>query len=288
MEQQVTPAAEPSFREQVEAAEAPVETPQEVEQEAAPEPTEGEQPQETQEQKTVPLGALHEERAKRKRAEQATAQERQRMDVLQQRLEYLTQLATQQQPQPAPVPAFDVDPLTNIGHTVHQTAAELANMKREMADAQQAQQAVQRRQQFEQVVLNTEQQFAQEQPDYFEAVTWAKSKKLAEYQAVGLTESQATDRIMREVNELAWDALQRGESPAVVGYRLAQAIGYQPKQANAQQKLDMQRQGRAASTPGSSSGGGGKLSLDALAKMSGSDFLENTSGDKWKKLMGGK
>jgi hypothetical protein len=131
MEQQVTPAAEPSFREQVEAAETqPVETVSE-QPEALQETVETEET--PQEQKTVPLGALHEERQKRKRAEQAWQNDRQTLSQLQQQqVEMMRYMQSLTQPQPTPVPSFEADPLTNIGAAVHQTREQLAHMQQEM------------------------------------------------------------------------------------------------------------------------------------------------------------
>ena len=297
-----TTAPEPTFREQVEAAESTPAAP-EAPQETAPESQESapEQPQEgataegepqAPDTRQVPLGALHEERQKRKNAEAARAEDRRQMQILQnQQVEMMRYVQSLQQPQQQPIPSFDSDPMTNIGATVHQTASEVQQLRNALVQRDQAESKKQAMDQFVGTVTRAEQAFAQKAPDYFEAVTWARDRKAQEYVAIGLTEQDAWARVNNEAADLAYAALNRGESPAEVGYRLAKTIGYTPKpQANdAQQKLEMQRNGRAARTPSGGSGlGGGTLSLDALAKMSGSEFLKATSGDAWKKLMSGK
>lgn len=288
-------AAEPTFREQVDAAEAQEAPAPESAQETAP--PEGEaasevtaevEPGHQEPQKLVPLGALHEERQKRKNAEQSARQQQEQFRQLQaqqvEMMRYLQSLA----PQPPPVPSFDQDPLTNIGASVQRTNAEVQDLRRQMSQDAYDRQQAQANQQFVSTVNMSEAQFAKQAPDYFDAVTFARQKKAAEYESVGMTEREAWDRVDWEASQLAAMALQRGESPAEVGYRLAKAIGYQGKAngGDAQARLNMQQAGRAAATPSGSAGTGSRLSLDALAKMSGDEFLKATSGDNWRKLMG--
>lgn len=283
MTTEATPAAEPSFREQVETAE--------TQDAAAPEEQVSETPEQQPEQKFVPLGALHEERQKRKNAEAMFRQRDQEYATWQrqadERLNVLHQLALQNQPQEQQ-PSFEQDPLTGTYREVQRVGQEVQTLKQDMQRTQLEQRQQQVVGRFVHDVESHERAFAQQAPDYYAAVNWAKQKKESEYVAVGFTEEQAHARVQQEATEIALGALQRGESPAHVGYRLAQAIGYQP-QPNAQQKLSMQQDGRRASTPSGGSGhGGGRLSLDALAKMSGDDFRKATEGAAWKKLMGGK
>lgn len=289
-EQEQSTAAEPSFREQVETAEATEPSTPEVDNSGSF--AESELVEASNESpKFVPLGALHEERQKRKNAEaharQQQSEHAQYQRQAQERLDYLHRLATQNQEPQREVPSLEDDPLSNIGATVHDMRQQMQQMRDQQHQERQEQQQNIAVRNFVSTVDASEKHLAKERPDYFEAVHWAKTKKAQEYVAVGFTEEGAWNRVQQEAQQIAIEALQRGESPAEVGYRLASAIGYK-SQGNAEQRLEMQRNGRATSTPSGGSGHGAKLSLDALQKMSGDDFLSATSGDKWKKMMGGK
>src|SRR5262249_1589358 len=91
--------------------------------------------------------------------------------------------------------------------------------------------------------------------------------------------------VLRDAWDLSTRCLQIGVNPAERLYGIAKALGYQVK-ASPQARLDMQAAGQRASTPTSGGGqGGGKLSLDALAKMNARDFAKATEGDNWRRLM---
>ena len=281
-EQQATPAAEPSFREQVEKAEqAPAEPVQaEPEQVTATEETPEPVAQEKVE-KVVPLAALHEERNRRKEAQELLRQQQAGQLELQRRLDYLTQLATQP-------PKQQIDPQSDpLGASLQktdQTQEQVQNIAKFLAAQHQEQQV---RQQQELVVSQAraaDAQFTQRQPDAPEAIAFLKSRKAAEYVAAGMTESQAIQAVRTDEWNLCVSALNQGENPAEKAYEIAKALGYTP----AQEKLAMQKQGQQAASPKGGSGmGGGKLSLEALLKLSPDEFAANTKGDKWRKLMGG-
>jgi hypothetical protein len=282
---------EQSFREQVEAAtpQEPVpapETAQEVSTSAdeAPSATEAQEPAEHVE-KVVPLAALHEERRRRQDLQRDVDEGRRNFAALQQQqAAMLAELQRRMNPPPPPIDEAS-DPLGAIAQQQRLTAAQVAQLNENF----QRQQQVVQEQQFVTNIANNVRQaeadFTTRQPDYQEAVTYLRQAKYNEYVAAGMGEREASQLVVRDAWQLSQYCSQRGESPAERAYAIAKALGYKA-QAQAADRVAMQQAGVRASTPaGGGAQGGGRLSLDVLAKMSPDEFLKATAGDKWKKLM---
>ena len=284
--------SESTFREQVESAEAP-EAPvvQQAPEQLTPETVviEPEQPEADRAERVVPLGALHEEREKRKSLQRERDQDRANFQALQQQqiqmIQYMQQQDAERNRPKVEMPDPAQDPL-GFGLVQNaQTQQEVQRMRADMARREQGEAQERQVQQFVASVNQGEQAFAAQNPDYYEAVTWARERKQSEYEAAGMTSRGAAARLQAEVVQLADGAFQRGEHPAEVGYRMARAMGFTPRQVNAQQRLNMQQEGKRAATPASAGGaGGGRVNLDSLLKMGSNDFLAATKGDAWKKL----
>ncbi len=270
------PASE-SFQSQVEAAET-----QDLQEAPQVEAQEAETPEVEKVEKVVPLGALHEERQRRKELQAEAAQLRAQFAEMQrQQVEMMRFIQTPQTQQQLPDKV--ADPLGYQVERTEQVAQKVDQLAQWEQQKWQEQQAANARATFENHVRAQDAAFAQEQPDAPEAINFLKAQKTAEYEAAGLSKAQATQRMLHDELQLCIAATQRGENPAEVAYRMAQAVGYTP----AQKKIDMQANGSKASAPNGGGGqGGGKLSLDALLKMDSKDFLKQTSGDNWKKLVG--
>lgn len=237
----------------------------------------------------VPLGALHEERMRRKAAEAKLQESQRQMDeynawrtnnekILSERL-----AALQQKPQ--------IDPAENpVGFLASQQAETqklIETLQREQRQQQENNEKNAVLQQFAQVVAQSEQQFAKEKPDYFEAVNYAKAFKAKEYMTFGYSEQEAAQLVNQDTVGIAQRALQLGENPAYLAYQYALTAGYKPS-VSGEQKLNMMEAGQKASKP---SGGGGKspaLTLESLASMSNEDFARATADESaFRKLMGG-
>ena len=258
-----------------------------------PAPEKGEQ-----EQKMVPLAALHEERQSRKQIQQEirqlreqqaqrdqqTAQQQQEYAIAQQRLQQY--LASRDQPPP---PDEQSDPLAAGLHIAKQTQAELQAMRQQQAQreqwewnqrAQAQQQEMQRQasEQFVQTVTQSEAQFKAEHPDYLEAVQYAVGRRMKELVAGGWPQEEAAQIATNDARGMAAQWVQRGQNPAAMAYQLSQAMGYVPKTSDAA-KLEMQERGMAASKP---TGGGkptGKLTAAHIANMTPSELARISSAD---------
>jgi hypothetical protein len=244
----------------------------------------GSQEQEqTQEKKTVPLAALHEERMRRKEAERQfrefQRQQQERDTLLNQRLEALNQRFNPQQE----VPSLDQDPLMRFDQKIDTTQQTVQQLIQYVAQSEQQKQQQQNLARIQSSVNAQEQEFVKVNPDYEAAVDFFKQRKAAEYIALGMSREQATQKIAQDSWNIAMQAAQYGESAPEKIYELAQAFGYVPPA----KKLSMAEQGMRASKPAGGGTTSNKISLDALANMSAAEFAEATKGDKWQKMFGG-
>jgi hypothetical protein len=131
-------------------------------------------------------------------------------------------------------------------------------------------------------VGQSEAQFAQRQPDYWEAVNHLKQTRHQQLLSNGLSEQQAAMTIQQDAVAVASEAGRLGLSPAEYAYRIAVGAGYTPKQAQAA------RTAAAADVAPKSLGGASGRSdastpnLSDLSRMSDKDF-----DAVFRKLMGG-
>jgi len=289
------PAPEPTFREQVEQAEkveglspdTPLTSPAAENIQRDPQPVEESEPDPAKEKVTmVPHQALHAERERGKQARAELEQMRRNFAALQAQQAEILQTLQQQNARQQPLPPDPVaDPL---GRGMYETAElrkqveDLARVHKQTIEQQQQERQAQ---QFVANVRAADAEFHTRQPDSHEAFNYLKRTKQAEYEAGGMSAAEAQQRILYDEAQLCASAMQRGENPAEVVYNIAKAAGYTP----ATEKLAMQAAGQKATAPtgGQGNRGGGRLSLDALLKLTGDDFLKATEGNKWRKLAGG-
>jgi hypothetical protein len=271
--------------------EAPAEPVQSHEAQPAPEAADKtETPQETaQEAKTVPLGALHEERNRRKEAEKAMRSLREEMQRLSGQLDVLKG-SPQAQPAPKPTVAdAPIEALEQVVQYVEQDRAERQN--------------VAQYQEFTNAVNNAEREFAAKTPDFQAAVDFLHSGRMAEMKAIGYNEQQARQIIAQEAIGISSEAFQQGVNPAERFYALAQARGYTAKAAGADPKPDGEAnrtaaalekaadklatiaRGQQASKSLSSAGGASNdaLTLEAIASMDEEEFAKIPE-KTWKRL----
>lgn len=300
---------EPTFAEEVAAAateanlpdvpEPEVMTPEE---EAIPAPTPGEEAKAPEEPKkeepqTVPLAVHIRQREKQEREARELRNQLVAMQESfrrgEERLTQLTQMLTPTQQ--APDPNTDV-----LGHMVYQQQE--AKKQLDALNARLTQQDTEARsrqelERFTNYVISDEKQFEQQAPDYKEAVNFAKGVKLKEYLALGLDQQQAAARVQQDALAIATHAVSQGASPSEFVYRLAQALGYQPKaiptptdtptptpQDNV---IAMRQAGAERGKPAGGAAAPGQITFADLAHMDNEEFAKMTAGNNWKKLAGG-
>jgi len=264
----------------------------------------------------VELGALHEERERRKQEAARAQKAEQELARLSGRFTTLEELAraaaAEGKPKPV-VPDVATDPVGHFKAEIaqrDQRLAEFENWAREQSRVQQ--EMVARQQQEQQIVtirnraVAAEQEFAKTTPDYIEAADYVQRVRNAQLEAIGFTDPVARQQqLAMEALNLAVSAEQRGVNAASLIYQMAKATGWTPKTptpaqptpANATQqqptaadgakKLETVAKGQAANQSiGKLNGQTAptETSLEALLKMSDEDFDKATKGDAWRKL----
>lgn len=241
-------------------AAAPVEetTPPPVDEGSAPEADAGVDPAAGDgRQKTVPHAALHEERERRKSVETLLAEERKARQVGEERLNMLLQRFAQPQPAPvapqpvaptSPLPDMEKDPLGFIIAKFNQQNTQLTQQSEVLNSVVQAiQQQGQQSQQQQQAntvmqhAMALERQFANTTPDYQQAVAYLADQRHRELEAAGYRDiGQRQQVISQEAQEIARGAIQRGENPAEVVYKLSKIRGFTAPAAAAANGGDQQ------------------------------------------------
>ena len=221
--------AEKALAEERAASEAVTEpAPEQPETDGADTPDTDADPEGGDEQKMVPYGAMKEEREKRKALQQevqkaqALAEEaRAKSDKIEQTWQKMQErLAAQDRPKEPEVPSFEDKPLDHLKVRADQFAA-----YQQQQDVYQQQTLAQ--QQLVQQIGGHEAVFRQSNPDYFDAVAFAKSARMDELRILGVPETQLRQTVDAEAAQLAVSTMRQGGNPAQVFYNYAKHRGYQ-------------------------------------------------------------
>lgn len=239
--------------------------------------------------KFVRLGALHEERQRRKELAEELARTREQSAADRARLEERLNAIAQsfKQPEQPPKPLEPAERLARLEQELQQRA-QVEQQQRAAYEAQQR---------FNNDVRSFENKFAAANQDYYDAVEFAKDVRRQDYLKLGLDADTAEELVMNDAQKLALDSLRRGIDPAERFYNYAKANGWgAPKEPekpaappeDAAAKLKTIEAGQKAAkslgaAPGSSQPA---LTLQALADMSDEDFAK-IDAKTWKKMMGG-
>lgn len=276
------PAAQP---------ESPAQPAQQQQQDAAQQP----------DQRTVPLAALQEERAERRRLRDEVQQMRTQQDALVQRI---LQSQQQQPQQAAPqIPDFNTDPVGHLRAQNDLLQRQLQEVTGYLNGQNQQQQQFTQQQQAQQQLMHTltadENRFRAQAPDYDAAAQFLQQSRAAEYRALGMTDPmQIQQALNADVAAMVNISQRNGTSVAEAAYNLAKARGYKPAQAAvaaqpgaAQQQDNAARlasisQGQQQSASLSQSGGAAPapMSIEKLLAMDDAEFSKATGGMNWQKL----
>lgn len=269
----------------------------EVTAEAAPAAEQTAEPAETKD-KTVPHGAFHEERQRRKQAEEkARALEIENAKAIA-RLEALLQ--NNREPErkeavpEAPKPEEDI-----FGAFDHQgKRVETIEQKLERLEQERQREAV------VQNVLRAshehEKTFMETSPDYPDALNHLRQSRIAELVFFGMDEASARARVGQEEINVAAQALQQRRNPAEVIYEFAVKRGYAKKappapnpqpEPDPAQKLQTIEAAQTANRSLSSTGGGAsapQITAAELLAMPDKEFeaFKNSNPAKFRRIMG--
>lgn len=262
------------FEEAPAEASTPEPTPEPV---PEPEP----EPEPEQEAQKVPLGALHEERAKRRELEQQIKAMEDRFQQFQDKITSEDQLLQN------PLPEFEDDPAANLDARLRAQEEALRANEEWRKQTEQVSQQTQQLQQFQNDFYAKEQAFAQNTPDYYEAVQYLRNQRAAELESLGYSTEQVGAMVDQEAMSYAVTASQNGVDPVQMFYNVAAQRGYKATppatpEPDLTQIAALQEQAKAVGTSGQS--GSAEVNLADLANMSDEDFDRYTSGSNWSKL----
>jgi len=229
-------------------------------------------------EKTVPQGALHEERKRRQEAEERAKQ----MELLNAKMEERFRIlaeASRPQPQPQhPPPSPDQDIFGAVKHMQGEqarTRTEIDNYRRQI-------QAEDQMRQLRNWGGNAEAAFVRENPDYYEALKHLRVARARELFAWRMPAEKVRDQIEKEERDLLIRAASDRLNPAQVAYDSARARGYQKATPQAEPKgqyVDLNRieAGQRQSGTLSNVGGGtgrnvGDLEIEDVLKMGDREF----------------
>jgi hypothetical protein len=235
-----------------------------------------EAPQERQ-QSTVPHGALHQERERRKAVEAQLQTQQEQINQLLARIQ-VPQDAEQEQ---AP-PDLNADPVEFFKH-------ELDTLKQEQAEAQERfeeRQQIEQAQQFEQSYINELTTRGQSDPEFQGAIDYLFETTVANYKSQGATDEEAKQLTMRDAYSIAANAHNNGWDIGKQFYGFAFSNGYKPQAQedpapDLDQKLETIQKGQEKNKTLSGKGGGAPepMSLEKLVNMSDDDFKRWTDAN---------
>jgi len=169
--------------------------------------------------------ALREEREEKKRIRQEVEQTRQSLAQLEALRAELDDRRKQAQSE-----KLKQEYESNPAEFLKKQNEELAQrFDRMTAEQQHAAQAMMQRQQFETAVSSQVSSYKQSNPNYLPALEYARDRRFAEYEALGVPAAQRAQLFEQESYQLAMTAMQQGRNPAEVAYQLAETWGFKPK-----------------------------------------------------------
>lgn len=193
----------------------------------------------------VPHKALHAERVKRQAAEKEAAALRERTAAetakLQERVNLLVNVAQAASAPPAaapvaeePLPDVNSDPVGHFKAVADRQARELGDLRAIMGGFQQQQQQAAQARELQNWGRNQEAAFAAREPTYPQAMTHLTQARLAELQALGITDPGQQQQIMaQDIHNIAVTARQQGADFAERLYNLAVKRGFKATPAAA-------------------------------------------------------
>jgi hypothetical protein len=190
--------------------------------------------------KTVPQGALHAERERRKSVEAELKAAREQLEAI---ANMRKQVAERK---PEALPAAD-DPAA-VEH-LRNRLAELDQRQTQVTQRMDTADLNQREtQELGTLMQSSEAQFRVETPDYDDGIAHLVAARAAELAEYNVPAAQAQQIIAEEAVEIVRTAVQLGRNPAELAYAIAKSRGYRPTQAEQQQNGGAQPNGGAAAT----------------------------------------
>lgn len=239
---------------------------------------------------TVPQGALHAERERRKAAETELKNLQEQLGAIQKMRE---QVASRK-PEDLP-PADDPAAIEHLRKRLAEVEQQTTKVSQSMETAALNQQELQQLGSF---MGQSEAEFRKTKPDYDAAIDHVVQARARELSFYGLTPAQIQATIAEEATDIVRAAVAQGRDPAELGYQIALTRGYVPKAAEqtqekpngsggAQAVLDAIEKAKAAGKSLGSGGGAASpnLTAEAVAALSPDEFEAIYSTPEGRKMI---
>ncbi len=240
-------------------------------------------------ERTVPHGALHEERQKRKAAEKRNADNEARIAQMERAWEEAQKRLKPAEEAPK-APDFDTDPAAWLKHQLETTGKTVQQLQQERETETKQRQQQAQEQQFIARVQADEAEFTKEQPDYPDAATWLRDKRIRMFEMAGMSPQEAANAVYGESLYYSQNAIRAGKNPGEMFYGLAKEMGYsgpKPKTNDADAKIDKLQKGQEKSSRMSSGGESAEnITLSQLAELDGAEFDKEWDRLRKKGLLG--
>jgi len=244
-----------------------------------PEPEVEPEPKTKEKEKQVPLAALHEARAEIKALRDKVTQTEQSVAYIDQLKQEILAIKQKQAP-PEKVVSYDEDPFGYTQTKLKEYDEKFSALEQWGNQAKQQEETSKLYKQVSATVVNDEEIFAKDHPDYYEAVSFVRDKRRKELEMLGINDPAIFNNDwVTNAYQLAIISLKNQKSPAQCTYEIAKSYGYQPKQEKSN-LLETVNKGQKVASRSISQGGVPEVepSLEALLNAEGEEF------DKlWKK-----
>lgn len=233
-----------------------------------------------QQQRTVPLAALHEERERRKKAETEAKDFRSKQEVINKRLASLFS----DEPEQKEV-KFEENPAIFLKKQVDENVKETNEIKGFF----QQQKAMQELGSYASSAVAT---FKKDAPDYDAAYEYVRRERVSDImETEECDEATAVNVVNQEELAFTLEQARKGKNPAKALYAYAKRRGYKPTESNeGEKKLENIQRGLNGSKSLSSASGKSPsgLTAEALAAMSDEEFSEFKAKNprKFREIMG--
>jgi len=240
---------------------------------------------------TVPQGALHAERERRKAAETELKNLQEQLGAIQKMREQVAGRKPDALPEPS---ADDPAGLAHLRAELEKTRGEVTRVTQSMETAALNQQELQQLGSF---MGQSEAEFRKTKPDYDAAIDHVVQARARELSFYGLTPAQIQATIAEEATDIVRAAVAQGRDPAELGYQIALTRGYVPKAADTETKpngsggaqavLDAIEKAKAAGKSLGSGGGAASpnLTAEAVAALSPDEFEAIYSTPEGRKMI---
>lgn len=254
--------------------------------------TQGEKEAKTVERKptTVPLGALDEERSRRRELQEELSRTRADNDRKIGRMEsILDQIrADRAKPAEAAAPDWETDPAGAARHAVESLGKRFGDFEKHIQGQGQASAAAQQDQRIADYLRGAAAEFAKAQPDFGAAYQHLWNDRMAELNEIGYDYATALAIVNADEKGLVAQAAASGKNPAERIYALARRRGYKAAKVEDEDKIETLQKGEKAAKSLSGAGGAveGKMTLERLADLEGDEYLREFEKMKNKGLLG--